>query len=180
MPPLTSGSNNRQSKKPAWKQEANSAEDSTCNLLSRWFLAWLIVWPWRLRRYVFSETTVGFQRTVRNYVPEDRTLHYYLCENQNSYLVELYPRFGRSFCLILQESFLPWRWRQQVILKRRKTTRLYVTPRKIKIFTVTAVRTSNPTSLNHSGWETHSTKQSSFRESYYRTASKEITRVLWK
>jgi hypothetical protein len=32
-----------------------------------------------------SETSVGFQRTIRRYIPEDRTLHNYGCENLKSF-----------------------------------------------------------------------------------------------
>jgi hypothetical protein len=32
-----------------------------------------------------SETSVHFQRTTRRYIPEDRTLHNYRCENLKSY-----------------------------------------------------------------------------------------------
>jgi hypothetical protein len=32
-----------------------------------------------------SETLVGFQRTARRYIPEDRTLHNHNCENLKSY-----------------------------------------------------------------------------------------------
>jgi hypothetical protein len=52
--------NNTQSKKPAWKQVANSAEGSTCHLLSRWFLARLIFGPWIWRRYVLPKRLLTF------------------------------------------------------------------------------------------------------------------------
>jgi hypothetical protein len=32
-----------------------------------------------------SETSVGFQRTTRRYIPEDNTLHKHRCENLKSY-----------------------------------------------------------------------------------------------
>jgi hypothetical protein len=35
-----------------------------------------------------SETSVGFQRTTRRYIPEDRTLHKHYCENLKSYKYE--------------------------------------------------------------------------------------------
>jgi hypothetical protein len=34
-----------------------------------------------------SETPVGFQRTKRRYIPEDKTLHNYRCENLTSFIV---------------------------------------------------------------------------------------------
>jgi hypothetical protein len=33
-----------------------------------------------------SETSVDFQRNARRYIPEDRSLHKYCCENLKSYL----------------------------------------------------------------------------------------------
>jgi hypothetical protein len=42
-----------------------------CHLRSRWFLAWLILRPWRWRRYI----------------PDDRTLHNHDCESPSSYIV---------------------------------------------------------------------------------------------
>jgi hypothetical protein len=35
----------------------------------------------------FSETPIDFQRTTRGYIPEDRALHNYRCENLKSYIV---------------------------------------------------------------------------------------------
>jgi hypothetical protein len=32
-----------------------------------------------------SEASVGFQRTTRRYIPEDKTLHNHRCENLKSY-----------------------------------------------------------------------------------------------
>jgi hypothetical protein len=44
------------------------------HLLPHWFLAWLILRPWRWRQ-CSSETSVDFQWTTRRYIPEDSTLH---------------------------------------------------------------------------------------------------------
>jgi hypothetical protein len=43
-----------------------------CHLLSRWFLAWLILWPWRWRWHS-PKTSVDFQWTTQCYIPEDGT-----------------------------------------------------------------------------------------------------------
>jgi hypothetical protein len=36
------------------------------------------------------ETSVDFQRTTRHFIPEDKTLHNYRCENLRSYLFKIY------------------------------------------------------------------------------------------
>jgi hypothetical protein len=52
-------------------------------LLSRWYLARLILRPWRIA-ICSSETSVGFQRTTRRYIAEDTTLH-----NLKSYILHM-------------------------------------------------------------------------------------------
>jgi hypothetical protein len=58
---------------------------SACHLLSRWFLARLILRPWRWR-WCSSETSADFKRTTRRYIPQDGTLHNHRCENLISYI----------------------------------------------------------------------------------------------
>jgi hypothetical protein len=43
-----------------------------------------------------SETSDGFQRTTRRYIPEDRTLHNHRCENLKSY-IKFHVRQGPLF-----------------------------------------------------------------------------------
>jgi hypothetical protein len=58
---------------------------STCHLLSRWFLAQLILRTLKMDAICSSETSVDFHRTTRRYIPEDSTLHNHRCENLKSY-----------------------------------------------------------------------------------------------
>jgi hypothetical protein len=80
IPPPFLGSN-KPSKNPAWKQAAS------CNLLSCWYLAWLIQtlrWRWHVplkRRLNFYELhNIISQKTVV-------TLHNHYCENLKSYKI---------------------------------------------------------------------------------------------
>jgi hypothetical protein len=49
----------------------NRASCCVCSLLPRWYHPGLILRPWRWRQYVFTETSVYFQRTTRRYIAED-------------------------------------------------------------------------------------------------------------
>jgi hypothetical protein len=53
------------------------------HLLSHWFLAQLILWPWRLRRHFLLKCWLTFQRTTLHYIPEDTAVHNNHCENHN-------------------------------------------------------------------------------------------------
>jgi hypothetical protein len=55
-----------------------------CHLISRWFLARLILRPCRWRR-CSSVTSVHFQRATWRYIPEDSTFHNHRSENLKSY-----------------------------------------------------------------------------------------------
>jgi hypothetical protein len=49
-------------------------------------VAYLIYWSTLNTEVTFSsETSVGFRRIKRSYIPEDRTLHNHLCENLRPY-----------------------------------------------------------------------------------------------
>jgi hypothetical protein len=63
--PPSSGSKNKPSKKPAWKQVASRAYSSTL----------------KIEAICSSETSVYFQRTARHYIAQDSTLHNRSCEN---------------------------------------------------------------------------------------------------
>jgi hypothetical protein len=52
---------------------------STCHLLSRLYLARLILRPWRWKRYVPPKRRLNFQRTTQYYIPDDRTLQVVRC-----------------------------------------------------------------------------------------------------
>jgi hypothetical protein len=58
-----------------------SSSRFTFHLLSRWFLARLILSPWRYS----SKTSVALQRSTLLYIPEDSTLHNHRRENIESY-----------------------------------------------------------------------------------------------
>jgi hypothetical protein len=45
-----------------------------------------------------SETSVGFQRTTRRYIPEDNTLSNHRCESLKSYMITVCS----SFCIVLR------------------------------------------------------------------------------
>jgi hypothetical protein len=51
-----------------------------------WCFAWLSS-TLNMEATCSSETTVDFQRTTRNYIPEDRILHNHRCEDLKSYLL---------------------------------------------------------------------------------------------
>jgi hypothetical protein len=52
-----------------------SQASSACHLLSSWFLAWLILRPWRWRRHAPPKRQLDFQLSTWRYIPEDRTVH---------------------------------------------------------------------------------------------------------
>jgi hypothetical protein len=86
-------------------------------MLSRWFRDWLILRPWRLRR-CSSETSVNFQRTIRRYVPEDRTLHNHRCENLKFHTVNSFgdcSDWGFS-CV---SSVTQWKCRDNILIRSR-------------------------------------------------------------
>jgi hypothetical protein len=85
------------------------------HLLSRWFLARLILRPWRWRGTCSFETSVDFQQTTRGYIPEDRTLLYYTILNIRTILIKkndvfraatcssvIDRRFGATYCLFIE------------------------------------------------------------------------------
>jgi hypothetical protein len=55
---------------------------SACHPLSHWFLAQLILWPWRRRRHVPSKRWLTLD--CQCYIPEDRTLHLLLCQHNHT------------------------------------------------------------------------------------------------
>jgi hypothetical protein len=63
-----------------------SPEFCSFELLSRLFLAQLILWILMMEAIYSSETLVDTQRTTRHYTPEDGTLHNHRCENLKSYI----------------------------------------------------------------------------------------------
>jgi hypothetical protein len=66
---------------------STDVSEEVCHLLSRWFLAQIIIFSsLNMETICFSKTSVDFQRITRGYIPEDGTLHNHRCENLKSYI----------------------------------------------------------------------------------------------
>jgi hypothetical protein len=68
--------------------------DSACHLLSCGFLAQLIFSTLKMEAICSSEKSVDTQRTTRQYIPEDGTLHNHRCENLKPYEHLVFQQVG--------------------------------------------------------------------------------------
>jgi hypothetical protein len=66
--------------------------------------------PWKWRRHAPPKRLVDFQRTIRRYIPEDRTLDNHRCENIKSYKGNLIcicnARIYAVLCINFKENFI--------------------------------------------------------------------------
>jgi hypothetical protein len=87
----SSGSKNKPSKKPSWKQVASRTFAFTLVSFSAYSPTL------KIEATCSSEMLVHFQRTTWRYVPEDRTLHNHGCKNLKSYTVSVASSLDKSF-----------------------------------------------------------------------------------
>jgi hypothetical protein len=95
----------------------------------------------------FSETSIGFQRITRHYIPKDITLHNHRCDNLKSYIkyfkVKLTPNYSKNADFVRFEVFTAVTLKNAVFwdvapckfcVKRRLegTYRLHLQGRKIR------------------------------------------------